>query len=60
MEMINFILSQCVSYLVGILSGLSTNYIDDKLKSHSVRKSGLDINFKYKDLELKIKSIKRK
>ena len=50
MEMISFILSQCVSYLVGILSGLSTNYIDDKLKSHSSRptKSGIELEIKIK------------
>ncbi|MCJ8343333.1 MAG: hypothetical protein MJH09_10905 [Cetobacterium sp.] len=51
MEMINFILSQCVSYLVGILSGLSTNYINDKLKSHSASaktKSGIELEIKIK------------
>ncbi|CEK34287.1 hypothetical protein UMC2_34981 [[Clostridium] sordellii] len=50
MEIINFILSQCISFLVGILSGLATNYIDDKVKNHSSRptKSGLELDIKIK------------
>lgn len=51
MEIISFVLSQCISYLVGILSGLTTNYISDKIKNHSrsaKTESGLklEINFK--------------
>lgn len=51
MEIINFIVSQCISYLVGILSGLSTNYIDDKIKNHSKpskTKSGMELEIKIK------------
>lgn len=50
MEIINFLLSQSISYLVGILSGLSTNYIIDKIKNHSSRptKSGLELDIKIK------------
>ncbi|MCJ8343251.1 MAG: hypothetical protein MJH09_10480 [Cetobacterium sp.] len=63
MEMINFILSQCVSYLVGILSGLSTNYIDDKLKSHSMSvktKSDFELNIDFKNLKFNVKNKKSK
>jgi len=50
MEILTFILSQCISFLVGILSGLATNYIDDKVKSHSSRptKSGIELELKIK------------
>ncbi|WP_196342173.1 hypothetical protein [Paraclostridium sordellii] len=50
MEIINFIISQFISFLVGILSGLSTNYINDKIKNHSSRptKSGIELNIKIK------------
>jgi hypothetical protein len=50
MEIINFILLQLISFLVGILSGLSTNYIYDKIKNHSSRptKSGLELDIKIK------------
>ena len=53
MEFINFIITQCISFLVGILSGLATNYINDKVKNHSSSaktKSGLklEVNFKLK------------
>ncbi len=51
MEIINFIISQCISYLVGILSGLSANYIDDKIKNHSKpsqTKSGMELELEFK------------
>lgn len=51
MEMLNFILSQCISFLVGILSGLSTNYINEKIKNHSKpsqTKSGMELEVKFK------------
>nr|WP_172692231.1 hypothetical protein [Paeniclostridium sordellii] len=50
MEILNFILSQCISYLVDIFSGLSTNYISDKIKNHSglPTKSGLELEIKFK------------
>lgn len=39
-----------------ICLGLITNYISDKLKSHSVRESGLEIKIKLKFFELNFKS----
>lgn len=51
MEILNFILSQCISFLVGILSGLSTNYINEKIKNHSKpsqTKSGMELEVKFK------------
>lgn len=46
MDILNIILS----YLVGILSGLSTNYINDKIKNHSSlpTKSGMELDIKIK------------
>ena len=38
MEVLVFIFSQSISYLVGILSGLSTNYIDRKIKKATLCK----------------------
>ena len=50
MEILIFIFSQCISYLVGILSSLSANYIDDKIKNHSKPKikSGIELEIKIK------------
>ena len=51
MEILIFIFSQCISYLVGILSSLSANYIDDKIKNHSKSrkiKSGIELEIKIK------------
>ena len=39
-----------------ICTGLLTNYIYDKLKSHSVRESGLEIKIKLSFIELNFKS----
>lgn len=54
--------------IVGLISafgtvclGLITNYISDKLKSHSIsskKKSDFEFNFKFNNLEFKIKSKK--
>ena len=38
-----------------ICLGLMTNYISDKLKSHSMRESGLEIKIKLKFFELNFK-----
>ncbi len=54
MEVLVFIFSQSISYLVGILSGLSTNYIDRKIKKPLSAKSDLEINFKSKLFEIKV------
>ena len=43
-HMINFIVSTIGTICVGLL----TNYIYDKLKSHSVQKSGFELDIKIK------------
>ena len=53
-HMINFITSTICTICIGLL----TNYIFDKLKSHSVRESGLEIKIKLKFFELNFKSKK--
>ncbi len=45
-----------ISAIGTICLGLITNYISDKLKSHSVRESGLEIKIKLKFFELNFKS----
>ena len=47
-----------VSAIGTICLGLITNYISDKLKSHSMRESGLKIKIKLKFFELNFKSKK--
>ena len=41
-----------ISAIGAICLGLTTNYISDKLKSHSMRESGLEIKIKLKFFEL--------
>ncbi len=41
-----------ISAIGAICLGLTTNYISDKLKSHSMRESGLEIKIKLKFLNL--------
>ncbi|WP_196333768.1 hypothetical protein [Paraclostridium sordellii] len=50
MGIINFIFSQSISFLVNVLSGLSTNYLSDKIKNHSSlpTKSGSELEIKIK------------
>ena len=50
MEILIFIFTQSMSYLVGILSGLSANYIERKIKNHSKPKikSGIELEIKIK------------
>ncbi len=51
MEILIFIFTQSMSYLVGILSGLSANYIERKIKNRSVStktKSGIELDIKIK------------
>lgn len=45
-----------ISTIGTICLGLVTNYISDKLKSHSMRESGLEIKVKLKFFELNFKS----
>ncbi|WP_343102077.1 hypothetical protein [Romboutsia sp. MSSM.1001216sp_RTP31141st1_G3_RTP31141_220114] len=47
-----------ISAIGTICLGLITNYISDKLKSHSMRESGLEIKIKLKFFELNFKSKK--
>ncbi|MCR1823807.1 hypothetical protein [Terrisporobacter muris] len=54
-QMINIV----ISITSTICLSLMTNYIYDKLKSHSVRESGLEIKIKLKFFELNFKSEKR-
>ena len=49
-----------ISAISTICLGLLTNYIYDKLKKPLSAKSDFEINFKLKNLELKIKSKKTK
>ena len=44
-----------ISAIGAICLGLTTNYISDKLKSHSMRESGLEIKIKLKLFELNFK-----
>ena len=47
-QMINIVISTISTICLGLL----TNYISDKLKSHSMRESGLEIKIKLKFFEL--------
>ena len=51
MEILIFIFTQSMSYLVGILSGLFANYIERKIKNRSTStktKSGIELDIKIK------------
>ena len=54
-QMINIVISTISTICIGLI----TNYISDKLKSHSMRESGLEIKIKLKFFELNFKSKKR-
>ena len=47
-QMINIVIGAICTICLGLL----TNYISDKLKSHSMRESGLEIKIKLKFFEL--------
>ena len=48
MEILIFIFNQCISYLVGILSSLSANYIERKIKKPLSAKSDFELELKIK------------
>ena len=50
-----------ISAIGAICLGLTTNYISDKLKSHSMRESGLEIkiNLKFFELNFNLKNSKK-
>ena len=50
-QMINIVIGAICTICLGLL----TNYISDKLKSHSMRESGLEIKIKLKFFELNFK-----
>lgn len=50
------IIVSIISAIGTICIGLVTNYISDKLKSHSMRESGLEIKIKLNFFELNFKS----
>ncbi|MBQ8999552.1 MAG: hypothetical protein IJ086_12795 [Clostridium sp.] len=54
-QMINIVIGAIGTICIGVI----TNYISDKLKSHSMRESGLEIKIKLKFFELNFKSKKR-